>query len=115
MWSPLCNGTEIPDEAAAQLKESFDDSSAPTIKELRELDPNLEAKDLVGYEGRILIKKHLVRERNQTLGKNKKQAVLSTTGTLTCEVCKFDFLESYGELGRFAPNPLGYFGLERVG
>jgi hypothetical protein len=100
VWSPLSNGTEIPDEAAAQLKARFDDSSAPTIEELRELDPNLEAKDLVGYEGRILIKKHLVRERNQALVKKKKRAVLSTTGTLTCEVCRFDFLETYAELGR---------------
>ena len=55
---------------------------------------------MAGPEGRILIKKHLIRERNQALVKKKKRAVLSTTGTLTCEVCRFDFLETYAELGR---------------
>jgi predicted HNH restriction endonuclease len=45
-------------------------------------------------------RKHLVRERNQALVMKKKRAVLSTTGTLTCEVCRFDFLETYAELGR---------------
>jgi 5-methylcytosine-specific restriction protein A len=56
--------------------------------------------ELAGPEGRTLIKKHLVRERNQALAKKKKRAVLSTTGALACEVCALDFLQKYGELGR---------------
>jgi HNH endonuclease len=100
VWSPLSNGTKIPDEAADQIKARFDGPSAPTIEELLELDPQLGTQDLAGPEGRILIKTHLVRERNQALVKKKKEAVLSTTGALACEVCRFDFLETYGELGR---------------
>jgi hypothetical protein len=80
VWNPLSSGTEIPDEAADQIKARFDGLSAPTIEELLELDPHLGAKDLAGPEGRILIKKHLIRERNQALVKKKKRAVLSTTG-----------------------------------
>ena len=100
VWRPQSNGTEIPDEAADQIKARFDGPLAPTIEELLELDPQLEAKDLSGPEGRILIKTHLVRERNQALVKKKKEAVLSTTGALACEVCTLDFLQRYGELGR---------------
>jgi hypothetical protein len=101
VWNPRGSGTEITDdEAADQIKARFDGLSAPTIEELLKLDPHLGAKDLAGPEGRILIKKHLVRERNQALVKKKKRAVLSTTGALACEVCRFDFLETYAELGR---------------
>jgi hypothetical protein len=103
VWSPLSNGTKIPDEAADQIKARFDarqDPSGPTIEELLELDPHLGTKDLAGPEGRVLIKIHLVRERNQALVKKKKEAVLSTTGALACEVCTFDFLQKYRELGR---------------
>jgi predicted HNH restriction endonuclease len=99
-WNPMGNGTELPAAAAAQLKARFDGSAAPTMEELRELEPDLEAKDLASPEGRILIKTHRVLERNQALVKKKKQAVLSTTGALACEVCSFDFLETYAELGR---------------
>jgi hypothetical protein len=98
--SPQGGGTEIPDEAAAQIKARFDALSAPTIEELLELDPHLEAKDLAVPESRILIKKHFYRERKQALVKKKKRAVLSTTGALACEICTLDFLQRYGELGR---------------
>jgi hypothetical protein len=100
VWNPRGNATQIPDKAAAQLKARFDGLSAPTIEELLELDPHVEVKDLAGYEGRILIKNHLLRERNQALVKKKKRAVLSSTGALACEVCTLDFLQRYGELGR---------------
>jgi hypothetical protein len=101
--NPRGSGTEIPDQAAAQIKAAFDSRQgelAPTIKELLEADPHLGMKDLGSPEGRLLIKNHLVRERNPALVKKKKRAVLSTTGTLACEVCRFDFSAKYGELGR---------------
>jgi 5-methylcytosine-specific restriction protein A len=55
---------------------------------------------LAVLEGRILIKIHLIRERNQALMMKKKEAVLTATGALACEVCTFDFLQRYGERGR---------------
>jgi HNH endonuclease len=101
-WNPRRNGTELPAAAAAaaQLKARFDSVAVPAIKELRELEPDLEAKDLSGPEGRVLIKTHRVLERNQVLVKKKKEAVLEATGALACEACRFDFLKTYAELGR---------------
>lgn len=103
VWNPQGNATEIPEEAATEIKARFDAPqgvSAPTIEELLALDPHLEPKDFAATEGRILLKNHLVRERNPALVKKKKQAVLSAKGSLACEVCDFDFFETYGELGR---------------
>lgn len=103
VWNPQGNATEIPDEAGALIKARFDARqgvSAPTIEELLELDPDLETKDLAAPEGRQLMKNHLVRERNPALVKKKKRAVLNTTGRLTCQVCTFDFFETYGQLGK---------------
>lgn len=51
-------------------------------------------------EGAKLIRVHEIRERNQTLVKLKKQMALNKSGRLICEVCDFDFLRVYGELGR---------------
>ena len=51
-------------------------------------------------EGRIMTRVHLSRERNSTLVKKKKGAALRKHGCLACEVCGFDFLQTYGERGR---------------
>jgi 5-methylcytosine-specific restriction protein A len=60
----------------------------------------------VGYdgesemEGRYLLRWHAYRERNPSLRRKKISSVLATGGSLTCEVCKFDFSEFYGDRGR---------------
>lgn len=50
-------------------------------------------------EGNPRLVAHLRRERNATIVKAKKAAVLKSTGKLSCEVCGFDFKEFYGEPG----------------
>lgn len=42
---------------------------------------------------------HRRRERNRKLVEDKKEKVLAEIGKLECEVCGFDFVEMYGELG----------------
>ena len=50
-------------------------------------------------EGALLFRQHLRRERNQSLIRRKKVAVLEATGRLSCEVCNFDFGARYGPHG----------------
>jgi 5-methylcytosine-specific restriction enzyme A len=50
-------------------------------------------------EGRVLFRRHRVRERDPRLAKRKKQAVRAQTGLLACEVCRFDFEAIYGPHG----------------
>lgn len=64
------------------------------------------AEDTVDYEveeeyseGRIQSRVHQRIERNPKLVKRKKESVLRKMGSLKCEVCGFDFLKFYGELG----------------
>lgn len=52
-----------------------------------------------GEEGQILTRTHRYRERNTKLVKRKKHSVLQENGTLSCEVCGFDFSAAYGERG----------------
>lgn len=60
----------------------------------------------VGYEnesameGRYLLRWHVYLERKPVLRRRKIHAVLAKTGSLTCEVCRFDFARTYGERGR---------------
>ena len=42
---------------------------------------------------------HLRRERSAAIVKAKKAATLKATGKLCCEVCGFDFQETYGDIG----------------
>lgn len=58
-------------------------------------EPEFEAS-----EGRIMTRVHVSRERNSTLVKKKKAVALRQHGCLACEVCGFDFLQTYGERGR---------------
>jgi len=50
-------------------------------------------------EGKILYRKHRTRERDSKIVRKKKASVLSSTGKLECEVCKFTFKDKYGRHG----------------
>jgi len=50
-------------------------------------------------EGAKQYKLHLSRERDSAIAKKAKEKRIEETGTLTCDVCNFDFAEKYGELG----------------
>ena len=50
-------------------------------------------------EGRLLTRLHRYRERDPKLVQKKKDQVLEDSGVLVCEVCLFDFSESYGDRG----------------
>ena len=60
----------------------------------------------VGYEnesemeGRYLLRLHAYRERNRALRRKKINSILAVGGSLTCEVCEFDFAQKYGERGQ---------------
>jgi 5-methylcytosine-specific restriction protein A len=51
------------------------------------------------HEGRILYRRHRVRERDRRIVERKKQSVREQTGCLACEVCTFDFEVAYGRHG----------------
>jgi HNH endonuclease len=50
-------------------------------------------------EGGYRMVSHLKRERNRSIVEAKKAAVLKSKGSLSCEVCSFDFSVTYGSLG----------------
>jgi 5-methylcytosine-specific restriction protein A len=51
-------------------------------------------------EGGILFSRHLRRERNRGLRNTKIRKVLEQKSVLACEVCGFNFEESFGDRGR---------------
>ncbi|MEU0601399.1 HNH endonuclease [Streptomyces sp. NPDC006393] len=69
------------------------DLQTPPLDEEEDLD------DYSAPEGRLLMSRHMRRERNQGLRKKKITAVLKKGGTLACEACGFDFEEVYGDRG----------------
>lgn len=59
-----------------------------------------EDEDIAASEGRLLIRLHVARERDQRLRTRKIQAVQLNGKALACEACGFDFARTYGERGR---------------
>lgn len=51
-------------------------------------------------EGKVIYKLHKLRERDRRLNSKKKAQYLKKHGKLDCEVCKFDFYKTYGDLGK---------------
>lgn len=62
-------------------------------------DVEMWAQEEEFLEGRLLTRLHLIRERNPTVVKRKKEAVMQAEGKLSCQACAFDFCEVYGDLG----------------
>lgn len=50
-------------------------------------------------EGRLLVRRHVLRERNRSLRDRKIQRALADSGRLACEACGFDFRRAYGQRG----------------
>lgn len=48
-------------------------------------------------EGKRILKKHYVRERNSKIIKEAKRLKLESVGELKCEICDFSFIQHYGE------------------
>lgn len=72
----------------------------PDIKEaVQSINENNIDDDFSRYEGAILYRYHLYRERNPTLAKKKKEQALSKYAKLECEQCGFDFEKVYGKIG----------------
>lgn len=55
---------------------------------------------IYGYEGEEVYRIHRDFERDRDLRDKKIDAMLATHGRLMCEICGFDFEESYGTLGK---------------
>lgn len=64
------------------------------------IDLQDEFEEASAKEGEVLSKLHRYRERSGTISRKKKEKVLKETGKLACEVCGFDFYETYGEIGK---------------
>ena len=53
----------------------------------------------IAKEGKLVTYKHLKRERNAKIVREKKKIFKRMNGRLFCEACKFDFKEKYGKRG----------------
>jgi 5-methylcytosine-specific restriction protein A len=59
----------------------------------------VEASDMVAPEGALLLARHVVRERDPRLRREKLKDVASRGLRPCCEICSFDFGRIYGALG----------------
>lgn len=76
---------------------------ANAIRNAEHLERNLkpyEYSDITeAPEGGTLTRLHVTRERNRKLVESRKRKTLKEKGSLTCEVCNFNFEKAYGKRG----------------
>ncbi len=68
--------------------------------QLLSLTTPVEEEDVAAREGRLLVRRHVARERDPRLRRRKIEAALRSGRDLACEACGFDFGQTYGERGR---------------
>jgi 5-methylcytosine-specific restriction protein A len=82
-------------EIAQALRQAIADDSVTEL-----LLAPAEDEDDEAHEGRLLQRRHFVRERNPKLRRKKIADFLKKHPRVHCEVCAFDFEAAYGDRGR---------------
>ncbi|OBF56733.1 HNH endonuclease [Mycobacterium sp. 852002-53434_SCH5985345] len=67
---------------------------------VEQLEVPIDEEDDEAHEGRLLQRRHFVRERDRKIRRKKITDFLKTHPCVHCEVCGFDFEATYGERGR---------------
>lgn len=93
VWDEYSDNRERLVEVAAAIRENKNSISNIDLERLQEEEEGQP-------EGGILMASHLRRDRSTSLSRKKKKQVLDQTGKLACEICKFDFFDYYGQLGK---------------
>ncbi|WAL70011.1 HNH endonuclease [Amycolatopsis cynarae] len=88
---------ERPEEMHAQAAAIRASIAAGELDELPAV-PDIDEEEAAA-EGRVLVLRHLRRERDPKLRAKKINKVLAQRGCLECEVCGFDFERTYGGRG----------------
>lgn len=83
---------------AAEIKQI---TSNPALRQqLQTVEEDEQTANDTVSEGQILYKYHKVIERHPSIVQKKKEQALKRFGRLSCEICEFDFISFYGELGK---------------
>lgn len=100
-WNTQSSGISIPDAVAERMEalwlrhvEGLRGAAMPILGE------NGFTDDVEFPEGRVLYRLHRCRERSSRLTEEAKATALRRDGRLACQACGFDFLATYGEIGR---------------
>jgi 5-methylcytosine-specific restriction protein A len=97
IWDEFANDESRLRTVAASIRKSLtwiSESKADYVTETINADDDDEFP-----EGKVLTRIHKHKERNPQVTLKKKRKVLQESGKLECEVCGFDFVEIYGQLG----------------
>ena len=89
LWHRYSNKPEELHQLAQRIRAGVTEGQLPDVPEEGEEDVE---------EGRLLYRQHRVRERSRALVTRKKEQA-ARSGPLVCEVCGFDFEETYGQRG----------------
>jgi 5-methylcytosine-specific restriction enzyme A len=73
-------------------------AAAGGFDDLDAADPG-DLEDIDAPEGKLLVRRHLTRERSRSLRDRKIRRVRDRGGKIACEVCGFDFGQTYGVRG----------------
>ncbi|WP_235178969.1 HNH endonuclease [Bacillus cihuensis] len=94
------SGRQITDSEVTAILEYGFSTVDDVIRKLNKVESVGFTEDDEGFpEGKLILKQHLVRERNTEVIKLAKERFMQRHDKLFCEVCGFDFKAHYGDIG----------------
>ncbi len=95
-WKTPIQSTRVPERFVEKLERLL----GKVKEDYTVTFPDVDEMDVPVKEGRRRLALHFRIERKPERVRTKKAQVLRETGKLICEVCRFDFEERYGALGK---------------
>jgi 5-methylcytosine-specific restriction protein A len=94
VWNEFSSNRALLRHTAEGIQAFAAESIETDLESALEMDTDYAAR-----EGTLLLRQHLIRERNRDLVRRKKEQALARDGVLRCEACQFAFRAMYGDLG----------------
>jgi 5-methylcytosine-specific restriction protein A len=94
VWNDFVDDPEELRRTAEGIEAFAAGSTGANVETVTDVDTDYAAR-----EGRLLLRQHWLRERNQELVRRKKAQAVARDGALRCEACQFVFRDIYGDLG----------------
>jgi 5-methylcytosine-specific restriction protein A len=95
VWKEFANDPIQCARVSRAIIASLSELETYTLPATADIDEGIEEAP----EGRLLTRKHIMRERNRRLVQRKKRKTIKKAGKLECEACGFDFAFRYGRHG----------------
>ncbi len=98
----MCPAAATPTPTATPAETTLSDAGRGLMAVagiMNKAPPAIDPEEATFPEGALIFRSHALRERNASLAAHARERAKRDTGRIACQVCGFDFEETYGPSG----------------